>query len=994
MHFFVTFAGTNICYRYEKVIYPPLWLLTAVLAVGTACQREVAVPEKDLFEKGLTFSRVPVNLGADNFDGQASSAPETRSVVDIQSVERFHDAILFVFYSDSEETTNLQSLRGKIVSVDGKPLIYETAEQQFSMDLPLEVDLDIYAIVNCGDNKEISAMKKNDLTVDELKTLNFVCEDSDALKKLESSGMPMAGVVHTRFTSEELSLTIKVKRLFARYDFYFVKDDLEEAGYQVTGMSISACRSNTMVPYFQEGYMVPHSSAGVQQVKTIDYGTEQDLVELNKGSKDHPVTLYFLENCQGNMSGASKWYEVYNKVRTYQAFMSYIDLRLEVESPEAKKDIFHYYIFLGSDCTTNFDVKRNVLKTIKLNLSLSPSIISQSGFKFVDNDVIVLAPGESVSVQFVTSESSKDKIFNEHNPEGLLSVTPPSSISTNTTGIYQYAYQGSFTVKAANNVPNGAEIKLVGGAGDACDTKIIKIDGSLRYFNANITRNYNIQSMKTLTDYRHMFQLMPTPASREIGITAPVDVTDKATWTVSPSASATIDKGMFRATKPGTYTIAASYTAPEDGYTYSKSLQFVIESETSHELVISSTKSSMYIGDITDLTATFNTYEDGFLKSSKDVTNTCVWDSADQGKGIQVNYAGAKGRALATRTDKTYVYYDVSASYDFGDKTYTDDYRLTVYPHVTVVAVGMDIKKDLGGNLSFRVILSEPVPFAFSVLDQGSGQSYSVPAGVTQTGYFSCQSMPSIAGCLPQTYYTGSTNYFLVWNSKTTDFHVDVTDYSTLEKGRIQVKAFYDEYVGYSVTSGLEPRSGKILLRRINITSDCSWNDDSISKDVDYDSYGGRSYGNPKNATGVLNLTCVWNGSLQGVSVSPESTRTIKLHWPPTDPTVKKIYISWDDGMLSIPGSLVARDKPQYVSGWAYVNIPTEIYIYTNPLPSGENSYWTMQKGEYRTFGRYIEKQSTGYSVLDIEALNCISQKEHNKYYDYESNTIYEFVIG
>ena len=335
----------------KKVLLYLSVVFFATLAAG--CVKEKNGPG----EEPLVFAEVPVDIGEEEM-----SSPDTKSVVSIEA-ERLQKAALFAFRASD----------GKIICNGGVPVVKVTESKSFSWSLPLNVSMDIYVIANYGDLDLDDYLSSTTLTESDLEALTFTCSNSAELKALENDGygLPMAGIKSDLvLTKDNTSLSVKVKKLFARYDFYFDASEFVEQGYSVHALYISACKSNTVVPYFLPDY----KQTDVAKLNLVDLGTADDITELDYASKSHAITLYFLENCQGDKPGLEYWYQVAGSGLEGLNLCSYIDLGIKATDANGNDANFFYWIYLGDDCTTNFDVRRNEYRTIKLRLR-TPDVV-------------------------------------------------------------------------------------------------------------------------------------------------------------------------------------------------------------------------------------------------------------------------------------------------------------------------------------------------------------------------------------------------------------------------------------------------------------------------------------------------------------------------------------------------------------------------------------------------------------------------------------------
>ena len=426
--------------------------LLPLVVFAISCQREVDSPRENSpsKEKKLVFTDVGVSLSPESMDGNGSSQQEqTKSYLTIAVEDIFDGAALFAFYKESGDIIRYE---------DGSPVTLTTTEKTFSWRLPLNVDMKVYTLVNYKGNitADIASMLQNpNLTTTDLDAVSFTCESGTALKEMETKGygLPMAGITDCKMTPTNSSLNIAPKRLFAKYLVYFDKSELVNAGYEVNSLYISASRSNTVVPVFTEGYGQTNPSL----LKPVDLGSGSDLIELNMASKEHAVALYFLENCQGNMGNLSNWYEVASASATViprKNLCSYIDLGIKASTAEGDQN-FIYWVFLGDDCKTNFDIRRNTTRYLKINLHTPEVVPPTQGLLIAGepNSVVDAQYPNNGSLYFETS-LPQDQILLEKSVTGGEAGDVSVSIASfgeNEKQLTAYAYSGYITVHPEAN---------------------------------------------------------------------------------------------------------------------------------------------------------------------------------------------------------------------------------------------------------------------------------------------------------------------------------------------------------------------------------------------------------------------------------------------------------------------------------------------------------------------------------------------------------------
>ena len=429
---------------------------TVLLAAG--CNREVDFSQT---RDRLEYAPVTVRIAAEE-DG-----PDTRSLIPAEA-EHFRNAALFAFGSD-----------GRILAYrnieDGKNVAIEVTRKSFDWVLPMNTSLEIYALVNYPSLSALGISLSNpDLTKRDLDNLTFSCPTVSAFSGLEASRLPMTGVVRKTITHYGDGLEIPVKRLFAKYDILFDASSFTEKGYTLTSGYMEARNCSTAVPYFGSGFKVDarHGSLAA----SMDRLTDAQLLALFDRSlpdydADHPerdrtATLYFLENCQGDIGTASSWEQVYYELgESALQYATYVEVYLTA-AKAGKTEDFRYRIYLGkTDQKSNFDVRRNLSKQLTLTLrpilpeadGERPGAAPFNGFKFVYEKELLQRSGRYVEIPFETN-LPQDAIRVAWADGDYLEIPADQVFITdyqaNDTRNTRYAYSGTIRLYAPEKSAN------------------------------------------------------------------------------------------------------------------------------------------------------------------------------------------------------------------------------------------------------------------------------------------------------------------------------------------------------------------------------------------------------------------------------------------------------------------------------------------------------------------------------------------------------------
>ena len=429
----------------------------AALVAGAACQRENPVDTTP----AVRFGSVPVSLE------QAEAGDGTRSLVSID-VENFKVASLFAFYHDTGEIAVYPEHAGDLEG--SGPVAIEVTQKSFNWALPLDRQLDIYVIVNYGDalGSTLAGYRADeDLTEDELDQLKFTVANFNTMSDIAANGIPMAGVVSTMLTNANSPLNVSVKRLYARYNLYFDLSELQAHGASLQALHIVTERVNTEIPFFQEGFRQTVAS----KFQQYDRATATDLDVIQQGGNAKQLTLYVPENCQGNISGASSWKEVVG-LGSRVVNCTYVDFGVKIVDADGLWKNYNFYLYLGTDFTTNFDVRRNYNTTVSIKIPYMPVPDDQSVdyFYWSDHNLVSLEPGQSVSLDYSTSLSPTEISFVVYDNDTNAPVSQIISDSNKT------ASSARFT--ASSSAVPGKTYRILGGRDGAQDNKPVSIASS------------------------------------------------------------------------------------------------------------------------------------------------------------------------------------------------------------------------------------------------------------------------------------------------------------------------------------------------------------------------------------------------------------------------------------------------------------------------------------------------------------------------------------
>ena len=420
-------------------------LIAAMLLAG--CIRE---PEGGPSSGEMVFSEVSVVLDQEQED------PSSRSQLSVEGAERFCKAVLFAFDHQS----------GRIILEGGVPCVKYIESTDFSWTLPLNTSMDILTVVNYGDLDLSGYGARTDLTRERLREdLVFRCTPASFLH-LDGSGygIPMAGILSgISLSSGRDPLTVRVKKLFARYDFYLDLAGLP-AGCQFKCAEIRAIRSNTEVPFFQEGFRQTDPS----RLTGLDSATQADCYRISAGGAGQTVTLYLPENCQGSKTPSRSWSEwgvLGAGGWSGLALCTYVDFDVEMVDERHCTSTKSYRLYPGTDlgpAQSNFDVIRNRKQTVGIRLATVQPPVS---IALDAGSAIYLPMTGEVIVRYGTNGfSSADEVldYSSGKPSGVSLTAKTLSGGPTTIDGVAYSKSGTLTFTTSGAPMGGAFVLKVG----------------------------------------------------------------------------------------------------------------------------------------------------------------------------------------------------------------------------------------------------------------------------------------------------------------------------------------------------------------------------------------------------------------------------------------------------------------------------------------------------------------------------------------------------
>ncbi|MCR5708977.1 MAG: DUF4906 domain-containing protein [Bacteroidales bacterium] len=218
---------------------------------------------------------------------------------------------------------------------------------------------DYYALANVGDLSSDTRFTVGTTTE------SFIEGWAPSLTVEGAYSLPMAWkAAGVSFTLRELrdgtTLDVILSRLVARYDLVVDKSSLSKYSVTITGATLEGASAVTPFSVLSRA-----SSSST----TTDRATPSDVDALNGGRS---MTIYPLENCYGDLLAANTntWNKKPRNISDND-HPTYIELTGTARLRDGSTfDIpVIYRFFLGQDAVSNFDVVRNTVNTVTLELS-------------------------------------------------------------------------------------------------------------------------------------------------------------------------------------------------------------------------------------------------------------------------------------------------------------------------------------------------------------------------------------------------------------------------------------------------------------------------------------------------------------------------------------------------------------------------------------------------------------------------------------------------
>lgn len=324
---------------------------------------------------------------------------DTKSVCSAD-VEGFVEAYLFAFPVDGETVCAAKHV---------------TQADAFAWTLPRGEDLEIWALANPAGHT-LKALLENCLEdaylvrQDLLDLPPFSCPSAATLKELEDGGshLPMSAIVTAHFDGPRGTLTIPLKRLFAKYQLKLNWSRFLSEGWTVRAAGVKCVNCNGSVPYFYSGPGAGYAAGADDLVPLLDHDDGEDLDCLNElapgGTARWTAFFYLPENCQGTILSAGgvpaqSWKTVFQELGTRVSTCSYLSVNVAASKDGGAERRFSYRIYPGNEGTMNrnFDIVRNTFRS--LTVTLTPGMETDS-FRWTNAQTLSVEPGGTLDIPF------------------------------------------------------------------------------------------------------------------------------------------------------------------------------------------------------------------------------------------------------------------------------------------------------------------------------------------------------------------------------------------------------------------------------------------------------------------------------------------------------------------------------------------------------------------------------------------------------------------
>lgn len=259
-----------------------------------------------------------------------------------------------------------------------------------------EAEYNLYFLANSGKIKVPASEMA-------MKEFSYLFPDYSSF---HTTGFPMS-LVYTGFKPGSITKFI-LKRLVGEYVLTF-SDKSDIANYAIKSVKLCNCAADVK-PFAEENQATVVFNNG-------DYLTESDIADLNAGKK---VSLFFMENMQGVLlpGNTDPKKKVPASIGDASVFglCTYLEAEAEAVTPTAKYNRIYCRCYLGSDMTSDFNIKRNT--RYELNLDFESDFINEEQWRLEPDT-------PEITGEISISKSSISLFYGYDDLDGDVSIAIP-----------------------------------------------------------------------------------------------------------------------------------------------------------------------------------------------------------------------------------------------------------------------------------------------------------------------------------------------------------------------------------------------------------------------------------------------------------------------------------------------------------------------------------------------------------------------------------------
>lgn len=364
----------------KHTLYLLIAVLTSILSVSCSEERLAGSVSSSEFEEGeLVLASLHLSVNGFEVNVQSGSrAPEDEptqeELAGTNEENAIHNIWVFQFDTNGDQLIN--------------PRYYEIADQAELQDLKVWLKpgmaSTVYVVANTGqpnwikENTDVSTLTK-------LESLDLFNLEPQFTNEGQTLSLPMEGkednvtVSEVSGAPEKNSVTVHVTRMFAKLQ---VKVSIERENMQLRGLLIGrmpkACRVSARTG--NEGDRTDYES-GMDNWRTTDFDLSDDT--------DYTYIVYTAENMQGKIEDGSNIKDQNNAPSNALWLMA----RIGLTDSESGTSLIPYFVYPGANERDDFNVKRNCIYDVNINISENANVSAPS------SNCFIVAPGNLLSFE-------------------------------------------------------------------------------------------------------------------------------------------------------------------------------------------------------------------------------------------------------------------------------------------------------------------------------------------------------------------------------------------------------------------------------------------------------------------------------------------------------------------------------------------------------------------------------------------------------------------